>query len=248
MLIMKHKLYLPLAFIASLALGTSCSVNEMDTYQNDPAIYFNHEDADSVAYSFFTLDSHIPRDTVWVEAITMGLPSDQDRPFAITQTNANDTNAAQPGVHYVSFDDVEVKDSIRINAGEVSRLIPVILLRDESLKTQTKKLVITIQGNEYFRPGIDAWRSYTITMTDTAIKPSLWDDYWAPYLGASWGVEKMRFIIEVTGYKDFEERPIDPGLRTWMYSICVQRLNEYNAEHPDAPLSEADGTPISFDY
>ena len=25
-------------------------------------------------------------------------------------------------------------------------------------------------------------------------------------------------------------------------------LEEYNAEHPDNPLCEADGTPVSFDY
>ena len=245
---MKHLYAIITSVAGMLTLATSCSVNEMDTYENDPAIYFDHETADSVAYSFFTLDSHIPRDTVWVETITMGLPSDQDRPFTIVQTNTSESDAAQPGVHYIPFDDPEVRDSIRISAGEVTRLVPVILLRDESLKSSTKRLVLSIQANEYFRPGIDAWRTYTITMTDTAINPSIWDSYWSNYLGASWGPEKLRFAIEATGYKDFEERPIDPGLASWMYTVCSQRLEEYNAEHPDEPLSEADGTPVSFDY
>lgn len=245
---MKH-LHTIIASVAGLlTFATSCSVNEMTPYENDPAIYFDHETADSIAYSFFTLDSHIPRDTVWVEAITMGLPSDQDRPFSIVQANAGEADAAKAGVHYVPFDDAEVRDSICISAGEVTRLIPVILLRDESLKSSTKRLVLAMQANEFFRPGIDAWRTYTLTMTDTAIIPSIWNSYWANYLGASWGPEKLRFAIETTGYKDFEERPIDPGLANWMYTVCSQRLKEYNAEHPDEPLSEADGTPISFDY
>ena len=135
-----------------------------------------------------------------------------------------------------------------ISAGEVSRLIPVILLRDESLKAATYKLVLAVQGNEYFRPGIDAWRTYTVTITDTAIKPTIWDSYWSYYLGTSWGPEKLRFAIEATGYKDFNERPLDPGLGSWMYTVCSQQLEEYNAEHPDNPLCEADGTPVSFDY
>ena len=159
------QIYTALACLAALlGSATACTENEMEVYQNDPAIYFNHEDADSIAYSFFTLDSHIPRDTVWVEALTMGMPSDQSRPFSLVQANSGDADAAQPGVHYVPFDDAEVRDSICISAGEVSRLIPVILLRDESLKAATYKLVLAVQGNEYFRPGIDAWRTYTVTI------------------------------------------------------------------------------------
>ena len=241
-------IYYSIISLCYLMFITSCKENEMETYKNDPAIYFNHEEADSIAYSFFTLDSHIPRDTVWVEALTMGLPSSNDREFLLTQTNSDDPDAAIPGVHYVPFDDPEVKDSICIKAGEVTRLIPVILLRDESLKSTNKRLIITFKPNEYFRLGIDAWRSYTITMTDTAIKPSLWDSYWRYYLGASWGVEKMRFAIEATGYKEFEERPIDPGLAGWMGTVCKQKLKEYNEANPDAPLSETDGTRVSFDY
>ena len=61
---MKHLYAIITSVAGMLTLATSCSVNEMDTYENDPAIYFDHETADSVAYSFFTLDSHIPRDTV----------------------------------------------------------------------------------------------------------------------------------------------------------------------------------------
>ena len=134
---MKHLYAIITSVAGMLTLATSCSVNEMDTYENDPAIYFDHETADSVAYSFFTLDSHIPRDTVWVETITMGLPSDQDRPFTIVQTNTSESDAAQPGVHYIPFDDPEVRDSIRISAGEVTRLVPVILLRGRPLLSRS---------------------------------------------------------------------------------------------------------------
>ena len=58
----------------------------------------------------------------------------------------------------------------------------------------------------------------------------------------------FKTAVKFTGYKDFNERPLDPGLGSWMYTVCSQQLEEYNAEHPDNPLCEADGTPVSFDY
>lgn len=235
-----------IAILLFLLAFNSCKENEMDTYQNDPAIYFSHT-TDSIAYSFFTLNSDIPRDTVWVEALTMGLPANQNRPFALTQTNTNEPDAAVAGIHYVPFEDKEVKDSISIKAGAFKRLIPIILLRDKSLKTATKRLVLSVVSNEFFRPGITSLTSYTITTTDTAIKPRLWDSYWAYYLGESWGIEKMRFAIEATGYADFESRPLDPGLSGWMRDVCKQKLVEYNNTHEEV-YQEADGTPVSFDY
>ena len=221
----------------------------MMNYGNDPAIYFAYSDikTDSINHSFFIYGPEITRDTVNVLIRTMGMPADYDRPVKLVQTNAGQANAAIPGTHYIGFDDPDIIDSICIPAGKVSQSIPVIFLRDKSLASGQVRLELTLENNEYFRQGIDEWRDFIVTTADNATKPNNWEKNWQYTFGASWGPEKMRFIIQSTGYTDFDNPPSDFSYRSWLGDTAKQALLEYNATHPDNPLCEADGTPVSFD-
>lgn len=247
------------AFLVAL-VATSCTENNMEEYENDPAIYFlngsvYNDDGtvssgklqkDSVNQSFFVYDSDKMRDTVYVFVKTMGKVSSTDRPIALVQTNTGD-DAAVPGTHYVPLDDPEVTKHMYVPAGKVYAKIPIILLRDKSLQTSQKRLELEVAKNECFRPGIDAWRKFVITTTDLAVKPAMWDSRWRYYFGPTFGSVKLKFIINATGYTDFDNLPSDYSYITWLKTTVQQAFFDYNKAHPDDPLKEADGTLVTFD-
>lgn len=227
-----------------LLFFTACKENELLKYDDDAALYFAK---DSVSQSFFLISSDMLRDTLYIQVNTMGHLSDVNRPIPIAQTNTGESNAAVAGVHYLPFDDPEVRDLMVVPAGKAIGHIPVILLRDKSLDLKTVSLKMRIGENEYFRPGIDTQREFLVKTTAQATKPNVWDTRWRYYFGLSWGSAKMRFLIDVTGYTDWENASIDGAYIRYMSALVQQKLLEYNEAHPDAPLSEADGTIVTFD-
>ena len=68
-----------------LVVGTiSCKENSALEYENDPALYFENTtngQRDSIAHTFFIQPDDQMRDTVFIEILTMGYPTDSDRPF-----------------------------------------------------------------------------------------------------------------------------------------------------------------------
>lgn len=139
--------------VALLMFG--CEQNDALLFEDAARICFlRGEDGsgqqDSILQSFFVVPEEQVRDTVWVEIALMGFPVDKDRPIKIIQTNQDAEDAAIAGTHYLAFDDVEVKGQVVMKANQVTARIPVIFLRDISLKTEKKRLEMTIEENEYF--------------------------------------------------------------------------------------------------
>jgi hypothetical protein len=243
-----------------MVIVVSCKENEMDDYVNDPAIYFAHgsnysldgtlantiSQNDSINYSFFILDDSIKRDTIYVFICTQGEIVDYDRPISLIQTNEGESDAAVSGVHFVGLDDPAVKKSLVVPADQVYAKVPIIMLRDASLELEEKRLELSVAQNEYFRPGIDEYRNFIITTTDIAVKPSNWDTRWKWYFGPTFGSVKFRFIINATGYTEWEKVPMDFSYISWMMTVVQQKLYDYNLAHPDDPLKEADGTLVTF--
>ncbi|MDR2815317.1 MAG: DUF4843 domain-containing protein [Proteiniphilum sp.] len=228
---------------------TACSQNEMLKYENEPAVYFDgagYSKVDSINHSFFLLNSDILKDTILVRVNTMGELSSQARPVAIVQTNAGDSAAAVAGVHYVPFDDASLKPLLQVPAGKEYVDIPVVFIRDESLDSLKVRLELALVTNEYFRPGIVEKQRFVLTTTDLIEKPGAWDSRWYFAFGRSWGPVKMRFIIDITGYTDWNTVPTDMTMLTYFGALAKQRLLEYNAAHPDNPLREANGNLVTF--
>ncbi len=245
------RLYIYIYALIAIFVVVGCEENQMDAYANDPALYFSYStetstsQADSINYSFFVLPTAVKRDTVHVRVNTMGMPVGYDRPIKVVQTNVGESNAAVPGVHFVSLDDAGVRDSLRIPADSVGVYIPVIVLRDATLSTDVKRLELALVENEHFRLGIDAWRTFVVTISDVVTKPQNWTN-WSYYFGASWGVNKMRFIIQITGYTEWGSMP-DIAYCSWMSGMVKQALIDYNLANVGNELKETDGiTPVSM--
>lgn len=219
-------------------------------------------------YSFAYGSEDVTRDTLWYEVETMGKLSDVDRPIALEQVDTT-AEMAVPGKHYVAFDDPSLASLYVMPAGKSRTQIPVVVLRDESLKDESVVLKFRFKANDYFQPGYPVLQTRVLTISDTMTEPSNWtkpyeDDYgWdvtlEDYIGA-YGPVKHQFLIEHTG-KPWDDDYIESlmtGDQSYL-SYLIQKLqseldelNEERAEEGLDPLSEADGTEVviaqSYDY
>ena len=139
------------------------------------------------------------------------------------------------------------KEIIKIPKGSVRKSFPLIVLRDPSLELEEVRIELKIGENEYFRSGIDDWTNFVVKTTSMAVKPTNWDTYWKYYFGPTWGSVKMKFIIDNTGFSDFDGDRLNTDYTNYLSSKVKQKLLEYNTNHPDDPLSEADGTLVTFE-
>lgn len=234
---MKKIWYYLICGMALLAIG--CERNDARVFEGEARVCFlrgedGKEQQDSILQSFFFVPETQDRDTVWVEIALMGFPVNEARPLKIVQTNQNAADAAIAGTHYIAFDDVEVKDLMVMGANQVTAKIPVILLRDISLKTGKKRLEITIEENAYFKRGIDANCDFMVQTTELAEKPTSWDSAWKTHYFGEWSSQKMWFIVNYLGLDDFEAE-YDTGYKKYLKQKAHSKLNEYNATH-DEPL------------
>lgn len=246
----KNILYtLVLLFVAGL---TGCKENTALEYENEPALYFENVwegQRDSVAQTFFIKSKGTTKDTVRIEILTMGFPFAEDRPFLLEQTNVGKPGAAVPGKHYMAFDDPEMLKELVMPAGAVRKSFPLVILYDPSLDLEEVRLELKIKANDAFKVGIGTWSSFVVKMTAMAVKPISWDTYWRYTFGETWGSRKMKFIIENTGFSDFDGGYLDSDYSDYLAAKVRQKLLEYNEDenNSDRPMREADGTLVEFD-
>ena len=246
----KNILYL--LFILLVSGMTGCKELDIERYENAPRLYFfkgqnnGYQHSDSIAQSFFLLPKNQNRDTVWIIVETMGLASDQPRPFKLVQNNIGDADAAVAGIHYLSFESEEMKKNMMIPANSVRYHMPLIVLRDDpALKTSIFRLELAIAENDYFKVGIETQSNFVVTITADAIPPKNW---WRRSFG-TWGAQKMWFISTYLGIKDFNEpESSDTNYQNYLKALATQKLAEYNAnpDNPNTPLQEANGTLVKF--
>ena len=164
------KIVLYIVFMIT-ALMMSCE-EKYDMY-SEPDNRLNIISDTLINYTFTIKPASVMLDTVWVRVQTMGLLSDQDRVVKFEQVEADSLNA-EPGVHYVAFDDPRVKDLYYIPAKRNYADLPVLVMRDASLKEKTVNLKIRLAESADFKVGY-ADKSWTmITISDMLVKPTLW--------------------------------------------------------------------------
>lgn len=223
-----------------LLLLIGCERYDAQVFEGEARLSFSRGEngtgqQDSILQSFFVLPDTQLRDTVWVEVALMGYPVNESRPVKIVQTNQDSSDAAIAGVHYVAFDSEELSDLMVVGANQAKARIPVVLLRDISLKTGKKRLEMAIEENAYFKRGIDADCRFMVQTTEKAERPTNWDSAWKSYFG-TWSSQKMWFIVNYLGLDDFEAE-YDTGYKKYLKQKAHSKLNEYNATH-DEPLCD----------
>lgn len=232
-------------------------------YNSDSSVMAVENVTDQIrlrAFSF-VLESNVEavRDTIWLDASTMGFLSDETRPFALEQIRVEGVKNAEPGLHYVAFDDPEVTSFYQVAARKNRVSLPVIVLRnDEALQDTTVVLKIGFKDNGYFKPGYEGIDTRTIEITDNLAQPENWYTgypHWAlgNYIG-DYGEVKHRLMIEWTG-KVWDAAYIeefmngDSAYMSYMTSWLMKKLQEENAARLDEGeevYKEKDGNPVDF--
>lgn len=213
-------------------------------------------------YSFI-YKGDVTQDTVWVEMESMGKLSDKDRPIELEQLDTTATMAVA-GKHYVAFSDPSLAKYYVMPAGKARTKVPIVILRDASLKKETVVLKYRIKPNAYFESGYGVFQTRSLAITDRLSEPSYWKkafdmggySYSLYDCIGDWGAVKHQFMINVTGKAwddDFIESFMtgDNSYLNYLLGKLVNELAKTNAEReaqglPD--LCEEDGTPVSFGY
>lgn len=271
---MKKSVYIIGLLCAAGAL-TSCEKDLEVFSDNTCRLNFHYDGVESRSqfkeqmavnsYSFVYGSAELDNDTIWYEVETMGKVSNSDRTVTLEQIQVEDADNAVAGTHYVAFNDATLADKYVIPAGKTRAKLPVVMLRDASLKESTVTLKFRIKPNGNFVEGYPEFQEQTLTFTDQLAEPSIWSkrfpypdypDYdfgFSDYFG-TWGPVKHNFLIEETGQK-WDDEYIDGlmngdgGYYTYMIRKMAKRLEQVNAERAAQgldPLAEADGTPVTI--
>src|SRR5690606_5427125 len=105
------------------------------------------------------------------------------------------------GKHYVAFTDSKASKHYVIKADSMHARVPVILLRDLSLKSSAVLLKFKVVENEQFKTGEASklWRK--IEFTDQLSRPLAWSASASTYYYGEYSLVKHQFMVESTGQR-----------------------------------------------
>ncbi|SDZ77861.1 protein of unknown function [Arachidicoccus rhizosphaerae] len=256
---MKKLIYIFLA--AGLAATAGCQKDKYFLYNDtgriqfgpDPSFQYRsgYELADTVkSFTFVYEDEAIHQDTVFFDIYTVGGTSKKDRQFKLAQVQVDGLMNAQPDKHYVGFDNPDAIRNFVIPADSVHKRVPIILLRDASLKDTSVVLKFEVVDGGDFAVGQqdNLWRQ--IGFTDRLSQPGRWDATFAKYYFGDYSVTKHKFMIDSTGKKwddDFiTEIYADYALLSYWKGVCKNALIKYNNIHKSDPLKDEYGQLVIF--
>ncbi|SIN94119.1 DUF4843 domain-containing protein [Chitinophaga niabensis] len=167
-----------------LATASGCTKSEYLLFNDIARVQLS--DTTSLSSTFVYDPVTIVKDTVYIEVSTIGGITNYDRPVKLVQipefdytyvrdpiTNQiTDTIATErpfkavAGTHYIDLADKSLESMMVIKAGSVRAQIPVVLLRDASLKTNSYRLRLQLVANKEFGLGEKNSREKTIVFSD----------------------------------------------------------------------------------
>lgn len=221
----------------AFAFLTGCGSSDIMLYEQNAAAYF-----ESSAFSYSFLEN--PAETSHVVKIPVnisGLQVDYDRKFVVARPEKDTITTAEE-------DQYRIGEGV-VKANEYSGLVEVELLRDKRLDDSVYTLALEIRPNEDFREVRLNKTTLQLSFTNKVIQPANWG--WLKwYFGEPFSTRWWTFICEATGQTSLPYFPTNPDTETWWmdvdmiiaYQTIVRlALEEYNAKHPDAPLTHDDG-------
>lgn len=201
-------------------------------------------------FTFVYNEPSSTQDTAWFDIYAIGGIDGQSRPYRIRQVNTEGVENAVAGKHYKAFDEASLLAAYTIPANQVHARIPIVLLRDPSLKTSSVVLKFEIVENDHFKLGERSliWRKLIIT--DRLVRPAAWNLSAELYYYGKYSRVKHQFMVETTGKKWDQEMmaalSLDGPLQRYYIGILTEALADYNNEHPSDPLRDENGELVVF--
>ena len=241
------KKYLFISFLL-LALIAGCKRNEYLLFADIARI--QQADTTEITYTFIYAGASVVRDTVYIPVNTIGGITDKDRPVKLEQLTEYDytyvrdpvTNQitdtiaterpfkAVPGKHFVPFDDPSIASLMVVKANQPAGSLPLILLRDPSLKDNTWRLRVQLAPTSDFAIGETRFTQRAIVFSDRLERFYSWrfDNGVAPAWGnfGNYSIRKHQFMIDVLNVQVDEN---------WYQAILqAQATNHYKLLMKDA--------------
>ncbi|TCC99651.1 DUF4843 domain-containing protein [Pedobacter hiemivivus] len=199
--------------------------------------------------TFFYDEPSVTEDTVFFDIYAIGRVASTDRSFTLEQVQVNNTLNAVSGTHYVAFNDPKASKYYVIKAGSSHTKVPIIVLRDPSLKTSSPVLKFNVVADGNFQNGEikNLWRK--VVMTDRLSQPAAWNATVTLFFG-KYSVEKHKFMIKTTGDK-WDQVFLtyvltDFSLVQYYQAIFQTAIVDYNKAHPGAPMRDENQELITF--
>lgn len=235
--------------IALVAFASGCSKAEELMYSDISRVQLT--DTAALNSTFVYDGSEVTRDTVYVSINTIGDISSQDRAVKIVQiTDPSILNPAVAGQHFLPFDDASLKALMVVKANAVTAKLPIVLLRDPSLKEKTVRLRLELVANDQFGLGEQKSRAITIVFSDRLERFYSWrvDATQAPTFLAfgKYSTTKHQFMIDQLGEivdERWYQAALGLGAIQHYKNLLKQRLADFNADPANiasgkAPLRE----------
>lgn len=231
-----------------LAIAPGCKRDNYQLYNDIARIQL--ADTATLNTTFYFYGPEVTRDTVYIPVNTIGGIAPQDRAVKLEQvpeydyTYARDpvTNEitdtiatekpfkAVPGVHYVPLDDASIASLMVVRANNAAGSLPIVLLRDASMKDNTYRLRIRIVANDGFAIGETKAIERTIIISDRLERFYSWrvDATNAPAFitFGKYSVGKHQFMCEALNVNVNEE--------WYQAALAVQALGDYVVSLKDA--------------
>ncbi len=246
---MKRLIYFSLIFLAAGLIG--CSKADELLYEDIARVQM--ADTATVNSTFVYEPATKTRDTVYIQVNTIGKTTNYDRAVKLVQVaEKNEPNPAVPGVHYLAMDDPSLKSLMVVKANAVKALIPVVLLRDASLKNNSYRLRLELAANDQFDLGETQSQSRAIRFSDRLERFYSWrvDTYVAPAYGyfGKYSTRKHQYMVDVLHEQIDEawyQAALSIGALTHYKNLIKEALAAYNSDPANiasgkAPMKETD--------
>ena len=206
-----------------LAVATGCKKAAYLQYDSGARIQL--KDTIAATFSFVYEDVAVTRDTIYIDLKTIGGIADHNRTVTVQQvpeydkTYKYDPNTNKPidstvtekpfkavaGKHYMAFDDKGMQAIMVIKTDSATGKLPIILLRDTSLKSNSYRLRIRLTASDEFATGEKNAIEKTIIFSDRLERFDSWkvDNGTAPAYTAfgKYSTGKHQFMIDVLKVK-----------------------------------------------
>ena len=245
------------ALISLAAVVISCSKADQLVYNDIAGVQL--ADTSTINTTFFYENAATLRDTVYIQVNTIGKIANYDREVKLVQVpEIGESNQAVPGVQYLAMDDPTLKHLMVVKANTVTTMIPVVLLRDPSLKNNAYRLRLELKANDQFDLGETQSRSRAIRFSDRLERFYSWriDAGQAPAYGifGKYSTRKHQFMVDVLHEQIDEawyQASVSIGATGHYKNLLKEALATYNSDPANitsgrGPMRESDvvGSPV----
>lgn len=238
---MRIRIYILLTIMAVGGL-ISCE-NDGFYYQDKARVRLVGDDnwtlgTDSLELSFTTHTGNEAQ--IKVDACIMGNVTDYDR---VVNIEVDPEKTTAPKELY------DVPSTVVVPANENKGTFNATIRNSDVLQSKYVKLHIKVAASDDFALGVNEETHLIVKWSDIIVKPLFWDDIEEHF--GTYSAVKYRFMLDCLMAKGFSTN-LDPasGLN-WAdlhnYNIVfANMLKEYNTAHSGAPLTDENGTLITF--